>query len=103
MVEQAIALLKSISWSSVAGIVFGAAISATISYFLQRNSFAEAKRQKDADRIEERKALGLALFQKMIRIASTLEMLKQSLSGSFARSEAQGIKGDPWEFVMPIA
>jgi hypothetical protein len=68
-------LLKSISWPSVASIVFGATISATISYILQRNSFAEARRQKEADRIEGRKALGLALFQKMIRIASTLRCL----------------------------
>jgi len=89
-------------WSLVS-LLAGTVISAIVSYLLQRSSFAEAKKQKEVDRIEERKALGLALFQKMIRMASTLEMLKQSLERSFARAEAQRIRGDPWQFVMPIA
>lgn len=88
---------------SIVSLLAGTVISAIVSYLLQRSSFAEAEKQREADRIEEQKALGLALFQKMIRIASTLEMLKLSLKNSFTRAEAQGIRGEPWQFVMPIA
>jgi hypothetical protein len=96
-------LLNEISWSSAAGVVFGAAIGATVSYLLQRNSFAEARRQKEADKREERRALGLNVFTKMIRIASTLELLRHTLDIAFSTAKAKGIKAPPWALVIPIA
>jgi hypothetical protein len=63
----------SVDLRAASGIVFGATISALVSYVLQRNQFKEAKRQKEADRFEDRKALGLNVLTKMMRIASTLE------------------------------
>jgi len=75
MWEILIAAYNSISWNATAGIVFGASISALVSYLLQRNQFREVRRQRDADRIEERKAVALNVLTKMMRIASTLEMV----------------------------
>lgn len=95
--------VHQISWSSAGGVLFGAAISATVSYLLQRNSFAEARKQKEADRREERRALGLNVFTKMIRLASTMEILRRSLEESFAQAEADGIKAPPWAIVKPLA
>jgi hypothetical protein len=95
--------IHQISWSSAAGVLFGAGISATVSYLLQRNSFAEAHRQKEVDKRDERRTLGLNVFTKMMRIASTLEILKRSLEEAFSRAEKDGIKGPPWTIVVPLA
>lgn len=95
--------VHQISWSSAAGIIFGAGISATVSFVLQRTSFAEARRQKEADKREDRRALGLNVFTKMIRLALTIELLKQSLDNSFARAQASGLKAPGWAIVMPHA
>lgn len=95
--------VHQISWSSAAGVLFGAAISASVSFALQRTSFAEARRQKEADKRDERRALGLNVFTKMIRIASTIELLKQSLDNSFAGAKASGLKAPAWAVVMPHA
>ncbi len=103
MLEYLLQLVMSIDWRAGAGVLFGAAISALVSYLLQRNSFAEARRQKELDKREERRTLGLNVFTKMIRIASTLEQLKQSLEGAFARAERDNIKGSPWTMVIPLA
>jgi hypothetical protein len=76
-----------ISWASAAGILFGACISALVSFILQRSSFAEARRQKDYDRREVRKALGLALVFKMMRLASqawsAFEHLRKTIEKQF--------------------
>src|SRR6185295_2741728 len=39
----------------------------------------------------------------MVRIASTLEQLKQSLEQAFARAEKDGHQGPPWSFIIPLA
>ncbi len=96
-------VIHQISWSSAGSVIFGAAISATVSYLLQRNSFAEARRQKEADKREDRRTLGLNVFTKMLRVASTLELLKQSLEQAFARAERDKHEGPPWSFVIPLA
>jgi hypothetical protein len=56
--------VHQISWSSAAGVLFGAAISATVSFVLQRSSFKEARQQKEKDRREVRKALRSRSFLK---------------------------------------
>lgn len=103
MLEYLLQFVKSVDWRAGAGVMFGAAISALVSYVLQRNSFAEARRQKELDKREERRTLGLNVLTKMIRIASTLELLKQSLEGAFARAERDKIDGPPWTIILPLA
>jgi hypothetical protein len=95
--------VHQISWSSAAGIIFGAGISATISYALQRNSFAEARRQKETDKRDERRVLGLNVLTKMIRISSNIIILKGTIESSFARAKADKLKSPPWAIVEPLA
>ncbi|MGO8909743.1 MAG: protein phosphatase 2C domain-containing protein [Bradyrhizobium sp.] len=54
MLETALGYLKSIPWTSAASILFGASISALVSFLLQRSSFTEARLQKEKDRREVR-------------------------------------------------
>jgi hypothetical protein len=95
--------INDISWSSVASIMFGAAISAVVSYLLQRNSFAEARRQKEADRFEVRKAQAYSLFFKMIRIHSTIVITGAAISESLAKAKAKSLEGALWQIVIPFA
>ena len=94
---------SSVSWSAVASIVFGASISATVSYFLQRNAFAEARRQKETDKRDERRALGLNFFTKMMRVASTIETLRRNLDEAFARARIEKVKAPLWALISPLA
>jgi hypothetical protein len=102
-VDYLLDLAKAIDWRAGTGVLFGAAISAVVSYWLQRSSFAEARRQKETDKREDRRTLGLNVLTKMIRIASTIELLKQSLEQAFARAKRDGIKGPAWALVVPLA
>ncbi|MEW6639969.1 MAG: hypothetical protein AB1586_05650 [Pseudomonadota bacterium] len=103
MIEFVATLFWSIDWKAAGGVLFGATISATVSYLLQRNSFAEARRQKAADKRDDRRTLGLNVLTKMMRIASTIELLKQSLDRAFAQAAATGVKSPPWAIVIPLA
>jgi hypothetical protein len=87
---------------SIVSLLAGTVISAIVSYLLQRNSFGEARRQKAQDKFEERKVLALTLFQKMIRIASTLEILKNSVEPiTKAAKKRSGLH--PWQIALPLA
>ena len=103
MVEQFLQLLKGVSWSSAAGIVFGAAISALVGAILQKNSFAEARRQKEKDRFEVRKAQAYSLFFKMLRIFSNLEILHKSVREVPKPPKADGSLGGAWQTTLPLA
>jgi hypothetical protein len=95
--------IRNIPWSSAASIIFGAVISAIVAYFLQRNSFAEARRQKDFDRFELRKAQAYSLFFKMIRIHSTIVITGAGISESIAKAKLARFEGDLWQTVIPFA
>jgi hypothetical protein len=101
MLKYFIGLAKSIDWRAGVGVLFGAAISAVISYALQRSSFAEARRQKERDRREVRKALALSLVFKMIRISSDLNNLGKSILESIERAKKHGFTGMTFQMVVP--
>jgi hypothetical protein len=103
MWDKLTAVYNAISWSAAVGIVFGATISALVSYLLQRNQFREVRRQRESDRFEERKAVALNVLTKMMRIASTLEILKLTIENAFKRAEVAGIQAPAWALVSPIA
>jgi hypothetical protein len=88
---------------SVFSLLMGTIVSSIVAYLLQRNSFAEARRLKAQDKLDERKALGLTLFHKMLRIASTLSILKLHMDEGLALAKAQNITGEPWQVISPIA
>jgi hypothetical protein len=94
--------LKNIPWSSAASIIFGATISAIVAYLLQRNSFAEARRQKENDRYESRRAHAYSLFFKMVRIHSTIVLLGSAVAESIEKAKASGFKGTAWQTVLPM-
>jgi hypothetical protein len=81
-------------WSLVS-LLAGTVISSIVAYFLQRNSFAEARKQRLQEKFEARKAVGLNLFHKMIRIASTLATLQKGLTESIAKAAANKVPGQP--------
>lgn len=92
---------------SIVSLLAGTIISAIVSYLLQRSSFAEARRVKAQEKLEERKTLGLTLFHKMIRMTSTLQILKDGLDEAFAdeafaHAKASNFTGQSWQFVMPV-
>lgn len=88
---------------SIVSLLTGTVISAVVSYVLQQRSFSEARKQREKDKFEARKTLGLTLFHKMMRITSTLETLKKVFDDAFARAKADNIDGQPWQIVMPVA
>lgn len=88
---------------SLFSLLGGTIISALVSYLLQRNSFAEARRLKAQDKQDTRKALALNLFHKMIRIASTLAILKAHLDTALAAVPPDQRLHNLWGRVQPIA
>src|SRR6266545_3092885 len=86
--------LNSIPWSAAASILFGAIISAVVSYLLQRNSFAEARRSRELDRKEKRQAIGYSLLFKMIRIHSDLVIMEYHVTSMIENARKNGFKGD---------
>jgi hypothetical protein len=100
---QMLAIWESISWSNVASIVFGAAISALVSYFLQRNSFAEARRSREKEKNERREAIGGALLFKMIRLTSDLEHLGKGVRQMLLAANEKKFLGAPFQIVVPVA
>jgi hypothetical protein len=98
---------ETITWWAIAsafgGSIIGGTISAVVAFIIQHRSLKATKVQRAADKLEQRKALALTVLTKMIRIASTLEILKTSLDNAFKRAERDGIKTQPWMIVIPIA
>ena len=93
--------VRQISWSSAAGVLFGAGISATVSFVLQRSSFKEARQQKDKDRRDVRKAQALSLVFKMVRISSDLNNLGKAVREFIERGKNEGREGMLFQFVPP--
>jgi hypothetical protein len=93
--------VRQISWSSAAGVLFGAAISASVSYTLQRTSFAEARRQKDKDRYEVRKSQAYSLLFKMIRIHSTIAIIDATLTEFLEKGKKSGV-ASLWQVILPL-
>jgi hypothetical protein len=94
-------VLHQVSWSSAGGVLFGAAISASVSYALQRTSFAEARRQKEKDRYEVRRVQAYSLFFKMIRMHSNLAIIDATLADFIQKGRAKGMSAY-WQMILPL-
>jgi hypothetical protein len=97
---------SDITWwalvSAFGGSIIGSASSGLVSFFLQRKSLAATKALRDADRREVRKALGYALFFKMIRLSSDLAQLGQPVPEAVDKAKREG-SPPLWPHVLPIA
>jgi hypothetical protein len=88
-------------FSVIGGSLVGAAISATVSFWTQKKNLDAAKAQRDADRLESRKAQAYSLFFKMIRIHSTIAIIDASLTDFMLRGQAKGMTA-LWQMVLPL-
>jgi hypothetical protein len=93
-------LASTITWwaivSAFGGTVIGSVLGGFISYLLQRKSLAATKALSDADRKEVRKALGYAIFFKMIRLCSDLTQLGTPISKAILNAQQQGQRRELW-------
>jgi hypothetical protein len=89
-------------FSVIGGSILGGAMSTIVAFVVQKRNLDAAKKQRDDDRLEVRKARGYALLFKMIRIASNIENLGKAMQGCFEEAARRGFKWDPWQIVQPI-
>jgi len=89
-------------FSVVGGSILGCAISAIVAFVVQKRNLDAAKKQRDEDGLEIRKARGYALLFKMLRIASNIENLGKAMQGCFEEAARRGLKWDPWQIVQPM-
>jgi hypothetical protein len=88
--------------SAFGGAIIGSGLGGLINFFLQRKSLAATKALRDADRREVRKALGYALFFKMIRLSSDLAQLGQPVWEAVEKAKREG-SSVLWPLVPPVA
>jgi hypothetical protein len=89
-------------FSAIGGSIVGGAISTIVAFVVQKRNLTAAKKQRDEDRLEIRKARGYALLFKMIRIASNIENLGKAMQSCFEEAARRGLKWDPWQIVQPM-
>jgi hypothetical protein len=87
--------------SALVGTIVGSILSTTSAYFLQRRQFNEAKRQRDADRLEIRKALGYSVLFKAIHITSSFYNINNHFEESFRNTSHPDMAS--WEVLVPFA
>jgi hypothetical protein len=95
----------AITWwaliSAFGGSLIGGTISTVIALVVQNRSFNAAKKQRDDDRHETRKAQAYSLFFKMVRIHSSIVLLGQGNSESLKSAGEKGLEGDLWRKILP--
>jgi hypothetical protein len=90
-------------WSGIIGAIVGAAVGGIISYLIQMSALREKRKHRREDRLSNEKALANALLFKVIRIYSNLHSMHRHIEDCFETAEKDGFKGEPWQFVLPLA
>lgn len=101
LIEGACASLP-ISTEFVSAIV-GAVVGGGIAYLVQLRAIREARRQRAEERLEIQQAFGHSLLFKIIRIFSNICNIRGHIEDCFVRAERDGLGGEPWQFVLPLA
>jgi hypothetical protein len=95
----------TITWWAIAsafgGTIIGSVLGGTINFWLQRRSLAASKALRDSDRKEVRKALGYAIFFKMIRLSSDLAQLGNPVKEAIERAKSEEKADMLWPRVLP--
>jgi hypothetical protein len=90
-------------WSGIVGAIVGAVVGGIISYLIQMSALREKRKHRREDRLSNEKALANALLFKVIRTYSNLHGIHRHIEDCFETAEKNGFKGDPWQFVLPLA
>lgn len=86
-------------WSAIVGAMVGGGIA----YAVQIRALKESREQRAAERKQSQQAQAQSLLFKMIKIHSDHFSIFEFIENSFARASEDGFKGEPWQFVIPIA
>jgi hypothetical protein len=86
-------------WSAIAGAIVGGFIA----YIVQVKALREGRKQRNEDRKRVQQAMGHALLFKMVRIHSNLYIIYRHVEGCFEEAARRGLKGEPWQFMLPLA
>jgi hypothetical protein len=89
-------------FSVIGATVIGGIISTIVAFVIQKRGVTAARKQREEDRAEVRRALGYSLLFKMIKLSSNLENLGKTLQESFNNAKESGFAGQPWQFVQPV-
>jgi hypothetical protein len=90
-------------FSAIGGSIVGGTISAIVAFITQYRNLKEAKKQRDEDRFERRKALAFSLFIKMSKVTSNINTLRKYIAEPVAQAKIEGETGNFWRFVLPPA
>ena len=108
MEEKLVEIFRTL-WSIIPGqtefwsAILGAVVGGSIAYMIQVRALREGRRQRDEDHNRLQQALGNSLLFKMIRVHSNFYGVQQHIEDSFAEAARRGHKGEPWQFVRPLA
>jgi len=95
-------MLASKAVLPILGAVLGVAVGGAISFALQIRSFDEARRTRENEEQQKRKALGTSLLFKVIRIYTGLTHIKDHFDECHASKHQFGINVEPFQYVRPI-
>lgn len=106
--DEIFTYLKSIDYSLLFSTEFlsalaGAIAGGLIAYLVQIKALREARDIRNQDRKLTQQALGNALLFKMIRIYSNAVHLNTYIQECFEDAKRKSFKGEPWQFVRPLA
>jgi hypothetical protein len=90
-------------WAAVLGAVVGAVAGGIIAYIVQIVALRAAAKQREDDRLASQQALATSLIFKVNRILANYIGLNRYIEECFEDAEKAGLKGEPWQFVMPMA
>ena len=74
------------------GVLVGAAISAGVSYALQRGALKKAARDRDADLREREQATAFSLIIKLIQLHTSFGQILKHLNEEFGRGRAVDVE-----------
>ena len=96
-------LYSSEFWAVISGATIGAIVGGLISFLIQLKVLREGRAQREEEHSRVRSAQANSLLFKMIRIHSNFHLINRHFRESFERADTSGFKGEPWQFVIPIA
>jgi hypothetical protein len=86
-------------WSAV----FGAIVGGFMVLIAQWMALRDARQHRAADQLRLQQTLAYGLLFKVIRIHTSFHHLVIYFQDAFALADREGLTGEPWQFVRPLA